>query len=699
MMTRVVAQSALLTAPTHGHGLSKEIGKPKGSVKMAYGLQTPVRSHSICLGNKMVRFCQDPIKWSGTRCVDEGAKFKFKGFTEEALEAIMLARHESRRLGEDSIEADHILLGLIGGDTGNGIAAEALKSMGIKFRDVREYVIKKIISISLRRTTGLCFEFMSIATDILILSFEEARKLGHNYIGPEHLLLGLLRQGSATALWNLGFDLSSIRTQVLGMVGEGHKLSVQGIGADMMQSPPKVPEPSVEATMVTLRGLKEQYEIHHKLRYQDTALLTAAELSDQYIRDGFLPDKAIDLFDQTGALVSACHAEILEAVKELRREFRQIIKSKKEAGRCLDLDKLRELHNRETELRIQIHIFDKMSQARKIVKEVDFEGMVSSRTGIPIEKLEIDESDRQRKMEETLHKRVIGQDEAVKAVSCSTYHSRFNITSSHPYPIACFVLYGPAGVGKSDLAKALAAYYFGSEEAVIQLDMREFMESHTVSKLIGSSPKNGQLTEAVRRRPHTVVLLEEFDKAHLYVLETIHHIIFHGVLGGVDFRNTLLIMTSNAGSSVIDKGERRLMGFDLDEHYRYNRIKSLVKEELKQWFGPIFVSPINEVIVFRHLTKSELKEIADIKLKGVLDRFKAKGIQLHVTERFRESVVEQGYDSNYGARPLKAAITHLQDSMAEKMVAKEIKEGDSVTVDVDSHGNAVILNGCSSGSL
>ncbi|KAK8513731.1 hypothetical protein V6N13_002454 [Hibiscus sabdariffa] len=747
-MARVVA---LLTAPTHAHGHapSKETEKPKRSVKMACGIETPllrIMNDSISSGNKLVRFGRDfrsPITLSsrpvsGCGCVAKEARFE--GFTGEALEVIMNARDESERLGHSSIELEHILLGLIGG--GTGIAAESLKSMGIKLKDVREYAIKIGIGNLLGSTSVLWFDFSSTAMDLLILSFEEACKLGHNYIGPEHLLLGLLRRGSAredapSVLEILGFDLSNIRTEVLRMVGEGENVSVvpdgstsitkvatfygygganlmQGIGATTLDEysehmekdmalaapflPNKVTEPSVEGTIAILMGLKKYYEIHHNLCYEDHAVITVAELSNQYISDGFLPDKAIDLFDKVGAHVSTRRAELLGVVKELSGEFRQIMKSNKEEGHSLDLEKFRELHNREMELRMQIHILHKMSQADKIVKEVDVQGIVSSRSGVPFEKLVIDGSDRRRKMEETLHKRVIGQDEAVKAVSFYAYNDLLRFFSSNP--IASFLFYGPTGVGKSELAKALAATYFGSEEAVIQFDMTEFMGSHTLSKLIGSSSghnEGGQLTDAVWRQPHTVVLFNEIEKAHLDVLNVIRQILSDGILADgkgriVDFKSTLLIMTSNAGSSVIEMGEQ-LMEFDLDEGCRYNRIKSLVMEELKQWLGPNLIHISTPVIVFRHLNKLEVKEIADIKLKGVFNRLKAKEIQLHATERFRERVVEQGYDSSCGARPLKRAIRHLEDSIAEKMVARKIKEGDSLTVDVDSDGNAVILNG------
>ncbi|KAK9017718.1 hypothetical protein V6N11_000723 [Hibiscus sabdariffa] len=305
------------------------------------------------------------------------------------------------------------------------------------------------------------------------------------------------------------------------------------------------------------------------------------------------------------------------------------------------------------ELRFQIHMFREMSEEDNWVTELDLKGVVSSWTGIPMEKLVTDKSDRLLKIEESLRKRVVGQDEAVKAVSSYVHNHLGGFMSN--YPIASFVFYGPTGVGKLDLAKALAANYFGSEEAVIQFDTREFMESQTLSKLIGSSYEDGQLTESVRRRPHAVVLFKDIEKAHLDVLNAIRQII-DGEVTIVDFRTTLLIMTCNAGSDVIEKGERQ-MGFDLDKHCPYNRIKSLVIEELKQRLGLKFMSLLFlGVIVFRRLTKLEVKEIADIKLKEASDTLKAKEIQLQVTRGFREKVVEQGYDSSRGARPLRRAI-------------------------------------------
>jgi len=826
---------------------------------------------------------------SGSRMV---VRAMFERFTEKAIKVIMLAQEEARRLGHNFVGTEQILLGLIG--EGTGIAAKVLKSMGISLKDARVEV-EKIIG----RGSGFVaveIPFTPRAKRVLELSLEEARQLGHNYIGSEHLLLGLLREGEGVAarvLESLGADPNNIRTQVIRMVGEsteavgagvgggssGQKMptleeygtnltklaeegkldpvvgrqdqiervtqilgrrtknnpcligepgvgktaiaeglaqricsgdvpetiegkkvitldmgllvagtkyrgefeerlkklmeeikqnddiilfidevhtligagaaegaidaanilkpalargELQCIGATTLDEyrkhiekdpalerrfqPVKVPEPTVDESIQILRGLRERYELHHKLRYTDDALIAAAQLSYQYISDRFLPDKAIDLIDEAGSRVRLRHAQLPDEAKELDKKLRQITKDKNEAVRGQDFEKAGELRDEEMELKAQITaIIDKSKEMVKaetesgevgpLVTEADIQHIVSSWTGIPVEKVSSDESDRLLKMEETLHTRIIGQDEAVKAISRAIRRARVGLKNPNR-PIASFIFSGPTGVGKSELAKALASYYFGSEEAMIRLDMSEFMERHTVSKLIGSPPgyvgytEGGQLTEAVRRRPYTVVLFDEIEKAHPDVFNMMLQILEDGRLTDskgrtVDFKNTLLIMTSNVGSSVIEKGGRKI-GFDLESDEKdtsYNRIKSLVTEELKQYFRPEFLNRLDEMIVFRQLTKLEVKEIADIMLKEVFDRLKAKEIDLQVTEKFRDRVVDEGYNPSYGARPLRRAIMRLlEDSLAEKMLAGEVKEGDSAIVDVDSDGKVVVLN-------
>ncbi|KAI3971594.1 hypothetical protein MKW92_029643 [Papaver armeniacum] len=736
----------------------------------------------------------------GSRCV---ARAMFERFTEKAIKVIMLAQEEARRLGHNFVGTEQILLGLIG--EGTGIAAKVLKSMGINLKDARVEV-EKIIG----RGSGFVaveIPFTPRAKRVLELSLEEARQLGHNYIGSEHLLLGLLREGEGVAarasptLNNFIYDVCCSEFNVIRMVGESTeamptleeygtnltKLAEEGkldpvvgraaqiervtqilgrqpgvgktaiaeglaqriasgdvpetiegkkvitldmgllvagtkyrgefeerlkklmeeikqsdeiilfidecIGATTLDEyrkhiekdpalerrfqPVKVPEPTVDESIQILKGLRERYEIHHKLRYMDEALEAAARLSYQYISDRFLPDKAIDLIDEAGSRVRLRNAqagELRDREMDLRAQITNVV------------DKGKELSKAESE----------SGDTGPVVTEVDIQHIVASWTGIPVDKVSSDESDKLLKMERHSTQ---GSSGKMKLLKLSVVQ----------FVVHVFIFSGPTGVGKSELAKTLASYYFGSEEAMIGLDMSEFMERHTVSKLIGSPPgyvgytEGGQLTEAVRRRPYTVVLFDEIEKAHPDVFNMMLQILEDGRLTDskgrtVDFKNTLLIMTSNVGSNVIEKGGRRI-GFDLDYDEKdssYNRIKSLVQEELKQYFRPEFLNRLDEMIVFRQLTKLEVKEIADIMLKEVFERLRKKEIELQVTERFRDRVVDEGYNPSYGARPLRRAIMRLlEDSMAEKMLGGEIKEGDSVIVDVDGDGNVTVLNGTS----
>merc|ERR1711981_1529420 len=334
------------------------------------------------------------------------------------------------------------------------------------------------------------------------------------------------------------------------------------------------------------------------------------------------------------------------------------------------------------------------------VGESDIAAIVSLWTGIPVEKVSSDETERLIKMEATLHTRVIGQEEAIVAISRAIRRARVGLKNP-TRPISSFIFAGPTGVGKSELAKTLASYYFGSEEAMVRLDMSEFMERHAVSKLNGSPPgyvgfqEGGQLTEAIRRRPYTVILFDEIEKAHPDVFNVMLQILEDGRLTDskgrtVNFRHTLIILTSNVGSRVIEKGGGGL-GFQFshtEEDATYNRIKSLVNEELKQYFRPEFLNRLDDIIVFRQLTKLEVKQIADIMLKDVIERALEKEIKLEVTERFKDRLVEEGFNPSYGARPLRRAIVRLvEDSMAERILGGEVREGNSVILDVNTDGN------------
>ena len=465
--------------------------------------------------------------------------------------------------------------------------------------------------------------------------------------------------------------------------------------------PIMVGEPTVEETIDILHGLRDRYEQHHKVKMSDAALEAAARLSDRYIPDRFLPDKAIDLIDEAGSRVHLANSQQPAAVKELNKELRQVTKEKEEAVKAQDFDKAGNLRDREIEIAAEVGaIAQNKNEAREakspVVDEEDIAQIVASWTGVPVNKLTESESELLLHLEDTLHQRLIGQEEAVTAVSRAIRRARVGLKNPNR-PIASFIFSGPTGVGKTELTKALAAYFFGSESAMIRLDMSEFMERHTVSKLIGSPPgyvgydEGGQLTEAVRRKPYTVVLFDEIEKAHPDVFNMLLQILEDGRLTDakgrtVDFKNTLLIMTSNIGSRVIEKGGGGL-GFDFSSENQaqsqYNRVRSLVNEELKQYFRPEFLNRLDEIIVFRQLTKDEVKQIADILLREVSTRLAEQGIALEVSERFKDRVVEEGYNPSYGARPLRRAITRLlEDSLAEAMLSGQVKNGDTAIVDV-----------------
>ena len=475
--------------------------------------------------------------------------------------------------------------------------------------------------------------------------------------------------------------------------------------------PIMVGEPTVSETIEILFGLRERYEQHHKLKISDAALDAAAKLADQYISDRFLPDKAIDLIDEAASRVRLINSQLPPAARELDQELRRVLKEKDAAVRAQNFDKAGELRDREMEIKQQIRAIAAAKKAEESsrsempeVTEEDVAQVVSAWTGVPVAKLTESESVKLLNMEETLHQRIIGQDEAVRAISRAIRRARVGLKNPNR-PIASFIFSGPTGVGKTELTKALAAYFFGSESAMIRLDMSEYMERHTVSKLIGSPPgyvgynEGGQLTEAVRRRPYTVVLFDEIEKAHPDVFNLLLQILEDGRLTDakgrtVDFKNTLIVMTSNIGSKVIEKGGGSL-GFEFntnDEDANYNRIRNLVNEELKQYFRPEFLNRVDEIIVFRQLTKDEVKQIADILLKEVFDRMTEKKILLTVSDRFKDLVVEEGYNPSYGARPLRRAIQRLlEDILAEEILTGHVQEGSEVLIDVDEERKPKVL--------
>ena len=471
--------------------------------------------------------------------------------------------------------------------------------------------------------------------------------------------------------------------------------------------PVYVHAPSTDESIEILRGLRHRYEEHHQLTISDDALNAAVVLSDRYIADRHLPDKAIDLMDEAGSRVRLRHSQHSE-VRELRKELRQIQKEKQQAVAAQDFDTASQKRDRELELEEEIaaakqipvtdDVVTKAAVISPTVSEEDIAQVVAAWTGIPVSRLTESESALLMHLEDTLHERVIGQHEAVTAVSRAIRRSSSGLKNPHR-PIASLLFAGPTGVGKTELAKALADNVFGSEDAMIRLDMSEFMERHTVSKLIGSPPgyvgfdEGGQLTEAIRRQPYSVILMDEIEKAHPDVFNMLLQILEDGRLTDakgrtVSFKNVLLIMTSNIGSKVIEKGGSSL-GFELgDENAdstNYGRIRSLVQEEMKDYFKPELINRIDEVIVFRTLTRHEVMDIADVQIRQINARLIEQGISLTLTDAFKQHLVNEGFDPSYGARPLRRAISRLiEDALAEAMLAGTIQSGDNVVVDIDA---------------
>lgn len=476
--------------------------------------------------------------------------------------------------------------------------------------------------------------------------------------------------------------------------------------------PVMVGEPSVEETILILQGLRSRYEQHHKLIISDLALEAAAKLADRYISDRFLPDKAIDLIDEAGSRVRIRQGKAAADTKELGQELRRVLEEKAEAVRLQEFEQAGKMYDRELEIHAEIRAVapDPTSVSDPailpVVDEEDIAHIVASWIGVPVKKLTESESELLINLEETLHQRLIGQDEAVRAIARAIRRARVGLKNPHR-PIASFIFSGPTGVGKTELVKALAANFFGADSALIRLDMSEYMERHTVSKLVGSPPgyigynEGGQLTEAVRRQPYSVVLFDEIEKAHPDVFNLLLQILEDGRLTDakgrtVDFKNTLLVMTSNVGSKVIQKGSGGL-GFEFAENQaegQYARMVTLVNEELKQYFRPEFLNRVDEIIVFRQLIKDEVKQIADILLREVFDRLAEQGISLTVTDRFKDRLTEEGYNPEFGARPLRRAITRLlEDCLTEEILSGRVKQGDTIGVDVDSEGQIRVIQG------
>ncbi|TJZ66305.1 ATP-dependent Clp protease ATP-binding subunit [Bacillus amyloliquefaciens] len=795
----------------------------------------------------------------------------FGRFTERAQKVLALAQEEALRLGHNNIGTEHILLGLV--REGEGIAAKALQALGLGSDKIQKEVESLI---GRGQEMSQTIHYTPRAKKVIELSMDEARKLGHSYVGTEHILLGLIREGEGVAarvLNNLGVSLNKARQQVLQLLGsnetgssasgtnsnantptldslardltaiakedsldpvigrskeiqrvievlsrrtknnpvligepgvgktaiaeglaqqiinnevpeilrdkrvmtldmgtvvagtkyrgefedrlkkvmdeirqagniilfidELHTLigaggaegaidasnilkpslargELQCIGATTLDEyrkyiekdaalerrfqPIQVDQPSADESIQILKGLRDRYEAHHRVSITDEAIEAAVKLSDRYISDRFLPDKAIDLIDEAGSKVRLRSFTTPPNLKELEQKLDEVRKEKDAAVQSQEFEKAASLRDTEQRLREQVEDTkktwkEKQGQENSEVSVEDIAMVVSSWTGVPVSKIAQTETDKLLNMENILHSRVIGQDEAVAAVAKAVRRARAGLKDPKR-PIGSFIFLGPTGVGKTELARALAESIFGDEEAMIRVDMSEYMEKHSTSRLVGSPPgyvgydEGGQLTEKVRRKPYSVVLLDEIEKAHPDVFNILLQVLEDGRLTDskgrtVDFRNTILIMTSNVGASELKRN--KYVGFNVqDESQNHKDMKDKVMGELKRAFRPEFINRIDEIIVFHSLEKKHLTDIVSLMSDQLTKRLKEQDLSIELTDAAKAKVAEEGVDLEYGARPLRRAIQkHVEDRLSEELLRGNIDKGQHIVLDVE----------------
>ena len=495
--------------------------------------------------------------------------------------------------------------------------------------------------------------------------------------------------------------------------------------------PVRVEEPDVSVTIDILRGLRSKFEQHHALSYHDKAVEQAAILSDKFVADRFLPDKAIDVLDEAGSRVRLENRKIPTGMKRLLKELQDTLRDKERSIKAHDFDVARQLVDHEMEVRTHIRIMKQAALTTEVlgitrkdpdtVMENDIAEVIAGWTGVPVAKISDSESKRLLKMEDTLHERLIGQHHAIVSVSKAIRRARVGLRNPDR-PIASFIFAGPTGVGKTELTKALSEYMFSTEDSMIRLDMSEYMEKHTVAKLIGSPPgyvgynEGGQLTEAVRTKPYAVVLFDEVEKAHPDVFNLLLQILDDGRLSDskgrvIDFKNTLIIMTTNLGSKVIEresgiqpKSKDKKPAFRIDEdgcfgwepapapiqdNGVFEKVTELVNEELKEFFRPEFLNRIDEIIVFNHLTKFDIWQICGIMISQLQKRLQERDLVLEVDVAVRSLLTEEGYDPIYGARPLRRAVMRLlEDTLAQQCLSKTLYPGTKLVVTRAKNGDS-----------
>ncbi len=525
------------------------------------------------------------------------------------------------------------------------------------------------------------------------------------FIDEIHTLVGAgAAEGSIDAAQMLKPMLARGELQTIGATtnDEYRKYIEKDAALERRFQPVKVDEPSVEETVGILKGLRDRYEAHHRVIITDAAIEAAAELADRYVSDRFLPDKAIDLMDEAGARLRIARMTAPPELRELDERIAEVRRDKEGAIDDQDFERAAALRDEESKLGEQRKAKEAAwkggaTEDLAEVTEDEIAEVLAMSTGIPVFKLTQTESAKLLRMEDELHKRVIGQDEAVKALSQSIRRTRSGLKDPKR-PGGSFIFAGPTGVGKTELAKALAEFLFGDEDALIQLDMSEFSEKHTASRLFGAPPgyvgydEGGQLTEKVRRRPFSVVLFDEVEKAHPDIFNSLLQILEEGRLTDsqgrkVDFKNTVIIMTTNLGTRDINKGV--LTGFQSSDHltHDYSRMKAKVNEELKQHFRPEFLNRVDDVVVFPPLDKAQITQIVDLMIAKLAERMEAQDMRLQLTDEARELLADRGFDPVLGARPLRRAIQRdIEDALSERILFGEIMPGQVVTVGVSGEG-------------
>src|SRR5436309_992565 len=668
----------------------------------------------------------------------------FERFTERARQVVVLAQEEARTLKHNYIGTEHILLGLLREE--EGLAARVLESLDITVERVRAQVVR-IVGSGEEVTSGQ-IPFTPRAKKVLELALREALSLGHNYIGTEHILLGLVRENEGVAariLLDFSADAEKIRNEITRMLsGAGRRQGAAGgapggekskssklldqfgrnltkqssegkldpvVGRQteierLMQilsrrtknNPVLIGEPGVGKTAV-VEGLAARIatnQVPELLKNKQIYTLDLAALADRYIQDRHLPDKAIDLIDEAASRMRIRSMSAPPRYRELEEEIERVRKDKENSIEAQEFEKAASLRDKERKLTQKKRELEEQWQSSETeeqpeIGEEEIADVVSMWTGIPVFKLTEAETAKLVGMEDELHKRVIGQHEAIVAVSKSIRRARAGIKDPKR-PNGSFIFLGPSGVGKTELARTLAEFLFADEDAMIQVDMSEYMEKHSVSRLVGSPPgyigydEGGQLTEAVRRKPYSVLLLDEIEKAHPDVFNILLQILEEGKLTDaqgrrVDFRNTIVIMTSNLGAAQISKNTG--FGFTVGDEsgLSYEEMKGRVMGELKKVFRPELLNRIDEIIVFHKLSKEEITTIVDLLLRRLREQMATHEVSSELTDEARELLVDKGYDPAMGARPLRRAIQReIEDPLADFVLGRELEPGSTILV-------------------